>query len=542
MIKDKYLKYIPKPLLEDIVKNNVIPFVGAGFSKNAEYDVSVTMPDWYELGRKVSESIDGYNYSEPIDAFSYYEALYSRPALVSVLMNELLYGKVRPSTAHENFCKLFKNIIFTTNYDSLLEDQLKQLSRPTSVIVEEERLSINIVEETKVIKLHGDFDHPAKMVITEDDYDLYINRNPIFATFVSSCFVTNTMLLVGYSLNDADFRSMWKIINDRLGKLKRTAYSIQVDASNEEVEKFKRRGITVINIPGNKSDYKRIYTELFAEIGEYVNRQNQNSAESSDEKVNEQLILPAESNRLCFLSCTWNRLSLVKKVLRPVLVNNHISVISADQIETVGGNIIDSIETSVNKSKFVIIDLSSLESTFLPYEISYVLRTKEKENILFIADEETMTSANLDSYRKACEYNKTVVDPNFRIITYSSNKAENNEFYDKLNSMIAQCIKESSRSFAVAERLIEKEEYSAAVVSGYSDFEFECRNRLVDEDNHSNKVPLWELTRNFELTNEQRAKLNDITKMRNAIVHLKYEAKKKEAINAIYFLKDLVAN
>ena len=32
----KYLHLIPKPLLDDFVNNRVIPFVGAGFSKNAD--------------------------------------------------------------------------------------------------------------------------------------------------------------------------------------------------------------------------------------------------------------------------------------------------------------------------------------------------------------------------------------------------------------------------------------------------------------------------------------------------------------------------
>lgn len=32
----KYILSIPKPLLNDFVNNRVIPFVGAGFSKNAD--------------------------------------------------------------------------------------------------------------------------------------------------------------------------------------------------------------------------------------------------------------------------------------------------------------------------------------------------------------------------------------------------------------------------------------------------------------------------------------------------------------------------
>lgn len=36
------------------------------------------------------------------------------------------------------------------------------------------------------VKLHGDFNHPDRMVITENDYDMYIEWNPVFATYISS--------------------------------------------------------------------------------------------------------------------------------------------------------------------------------------------------------------------------------------------------------------------------------------------------------------------------------------------------------------------
>ena len=34
--KQTYISYVPKPLLDDFVLNRVVPFVGAGFSKNAD--------------------------------------------------------------------------------------------------------------------------------------------------------------------------------------------------------------------------------------------------------------------------------------------------------------------------------------------------------------------------------------------------------------------------------------------------------------------------------------------------------------------------
>lgn len=85
------------------------------------------------------------------------------------------------------------------------------------MIVSEERLPISTHEKTKLIKLHGDFNHPERMLITENDYDTFIEKNKILSTYISNLFITKTLLLVGYSFEDSDIRILWKIIGSRLG-------------------------------------------------------------------------------------------------------------------------------------------------------------------------------------------------------------------------------------------------------------------------------------------------------------------------------------
>ena len=58
------------------------------------------------------------------------------------------------------------------------------------------------------------------------------------------------MILIGYSLDDYDFRSIWQIINSRLGGMAQPAYCITVGASSEKIAKYKRRNIRVINLEG----------------------------------------------------------------------------------------------------------------------------------------------------------------------------------------------------------------------------------------------------------------------------------------------------
>src|SRR5699024_5745043 len=133
-------------------------------------------------------------------------------------------------------------------------------------VVSEERLPISTHERTKLIKLHGDFNHPERMVITEYDYDTYVDKNKILSTYISNLFITKTLLLIGYSFDDSDIRTLWQIIGSRLGKLSTPAYVVLVDASPIEIARFERRNIKVINLPGDKANYPDILDEFFSEI------------------------------------------------------------------------------------------------------------------------------------------------------------------------------------------------------------------------------------------------------------------------------------
>lgn len=100
----KYISSIPKTLLNDFVNNRVIPFVGAGFSKNADIPAGRSMHDWNEIGKLVASEITGYDYdNNAIDALSYYEDLYSRTKLVEFLMKELHFGKIQPGATYKAF-------------------------------------------------------------------------------------------------------------------------------------------------------------------------------------------------------------------------------------------------------------------------------------------------------------------------------------------------------------------------------------------------------------------------------------------------------
>ncbi len=528
-MKYTYLPSIPKPLLNDFVTGRVIPFVGAGFSKNADIPSGLSMPDWNELGKLAADELPDYDYdNNAIDALSYYEDLYSRAKLVELLMKGLHFGKIQPGATYEAFCDLFTGTICTTNFDSLIEDSMTLLHRPVSVVVTKDRLTIGSDDESKIVKLHGDFNHPDKMVITEHDYDIYLEKNPIFATYIANLFITNTMILIGYSLDDNDFRSIWQIINSRLGSMAQPAYCITVGASSEKIAKYKRRNIRVINLEGKPQQYKTILHDLFVELKDYIDCEKDKTAKSIDERINEQMIIPAEDNKLCFLSCAMSRIAQLSALINPVLHNLGITSVRIDDMLMPGDNWIDISRTAIRKSKAAIIDISDSSSNVM-LELGLIKSTKQKQNILILCEEGTSIPVSL-------------IDQ--QILTYTFDIAREKIAYHFVKALrewscrafdieSAFCENKGKLTvFADAYRLFEKGEYSACIVSAYSELEYQISSRHMNswtkDYGLTNQIfRFGKYLRNYFESSNQDA--YELIQLRNKIVHQKYVATEIEA-------------
>ncbi len=92
----EYLQYFPKPFLEDVVQGRCLPFVGAGFSRNARTPHGKTMPDWDGLGRAIADALPEYQYTTALEALSAYAHEYTRAKLVESIA---VQSRVGPSKA-----------------------------------------------------------------------------------------------------------------------------------------------------------------------------------------------------------------------------------------------------------------------------------------------------------------------------------------------------------------------------------------------------------------------------------------------------------
>ena len=254
------------------------------------------------------------------------------------------------------------------------------------------------------------------------------------------------MLLVGYSLDDDDFRGIWHILNNRLGGMTQPAYCIVVGASQAKIARYARRNIHVINLPGEGKDYKTILRDFFIEIKKYISEERDKTVTSKDDRINEQLVIPSDSNRLCFISCTTKRIAQLSSLLYPILYDLGVTPARLDDLLMPGDNWIDTVETIIRKSKYAIVDVTDDSPSVLT---ELAILEEEKKTLQVICERSVELSSSWDKYN---------------VLRYSLDDEENKSFKQQLTKWINGSNKakeEPSTVFMNANRLLEKKEYSA---------------------------------------------------------------------------------
>lgn len=512
----KYIPLIPKPLLDSIVQNRCVPFIGSGFSKNANIPKGRTMLDWTELGKAFAQEMPGYSFTNSLEAISAYEHTYYRAAMVEKMKDLLLTGIVKPGETHRTFSQLQFDIVCTTNFDHLLEESYGLLRRPCNPVISESQLSVAPSQnELLLLKMHGDIYHPDKMIATEEDYDKFIDSNPILATYLSNLLITRTPLFIGYSLEDSDFRQIWQIIKSRLGKLCRLAYTIKIGASETEKKRFERRGVKVVNIEGDPKDYSKILEELFKELKHYWD-ENVNTLSGSE--TQSELAMPSDyqTRRLCYFSVAPQSLSFYRDYFFPIAITHGFVPVTAEAVISADDNMMAKVSSIISKSEYFFLDLESKEAM---YDWGQIMSQGKTKSNIFILRTPEIGLSNSKSF-----------NAHYKPDDFYENPEPIIDVAEKWFSEMAD--KMASKAASEPERLLNKNEYKAAVISVMMLLEVELR-RLV------NVKPGVMLTGLYQLSNaalelkiinrDDFARIKRWTNLRNTIIHLGVDPEKEYA-------------
>ena len=517
----KYISHFPKPVLDDLVIGKWLPVLGAGMSLNAIVPKGKKMPLWGELSKALTDELRDFTPSSILDGISAYEHEFDRARLVERLLEILLVRDALPGNAHREFCTIPFDIVCTTNFDFLLERQYDATPRYVYPVVDEEQLSIGAGNAgTLLLKLHGDLRHPSRLVITESDYDGFLTNYPLLATYLANQLITKTAMFIGYSLDDPDFRQIWHIVSSRLGRTRRKAYTIAVNARAADVTRYERRGVKVINLPGSREKYGEVLAATFRELREYMRDKVITVSKVTEEQPLRELLLPRDATtRLCFFSLPLELLPFYRERVFPIVQDAGFVPVTADDVVTPGDSISAKIDTLIDRSSVMVAELTSswaqAEYRMAIARIKGARPDPEQRKPLRLI---VVVSGNDQIPPSAQE---------FPVIRRPNNLNEDPDgFVNELGEMLKLLASQTGlERQAEPERLLQVKEYRAAVISAMTLLESTLRERL-------NKSP-WPQTRSpmsmrslLEIATEQglltpqlRRKLDGWMRIRNEVVH-----------------------
>lgn len=388
-MRSKYLRKIPQPLLDDLVSGRWLPIVGAGMSRNAGLGSGKTMPLWSELGEKLAKEIPNFEYESPIDAISAFDHEFSRPKLVEKLSDLLHVYEAAPGAAHRAFCDVPFDIVCTTNFDFLLERQYELTPRPCTALVDEDQLSVNLQgSSVALLKLHGDLSRPKRLVATEEDYDAFLERFPVLSTYLANLLITRTPVLIGYSMSDPDFRQLWQIVEERLGKARRPAYALCVGASPTETARFDRRGVKVVNLSQNLKRPGQVFSETFEELNNYW--QDNNPTESQFDKGFPDQFTRQKEHAIesCFFAIPDSARPFYQTHVFPLVYEVELAILTPEPTMLLGGSFFATIDALVSQASLIIVDTSS---EYAVAEARRAIAREKSTKVLVIAQEGTST-------------------------------------------------------------------------------------------------------------------------------------------------------
>lgn len=311
-MKDQIYKHINK------FETTPFLFVGSGLTRRY-----LGLESWYGLLNKFATEVENNNfafeiYSEEANNQGFEQGEYQKIAeLIEKDFNKLWYRDERYSSSrevykdevkvnktspfkieiakyikesgqvnieqYENEIALFKQIsersisgAITTNYDTFLEDCFEGYDK---YIGQEELLFSPIQGSGEIYKIHGCCDKPKSIIINEEDYKDFEEKNAYLAAKILTIFLEHPIIFIGYSLSDINIQNILKSIikclsQENLKKLKDRLIFIEWNNGEDEdsISQFSK------DFGGGKSldmtkvilkDYSPLYEALIQNKGKY---------------------------------------------------------------------------------------------------------------------------------------------------------------------------------------------------------------------------------------------------------------------------------
>lgn len=228
--------------------------VGAGVSRGGARLLSVDAPLpplWSDLADAMADELYGSEGDrapkDPLRLAEEFRAGLGDAALTDFLRRRIRDESLEPGQIHRDLLDLPWADVLTTNYDTLIERAARDARRGYDVVLAERDLAH--AGGPRIIKLHGSLRDGADVVISEEDYRTYPQRQAAFVNTARQVFIENELCLLGFSGDDPNFLQWAGWVRDRLGDRSRRIYLIgALDLPPVKRRLLETRGIAPIDL------------------------------------------------------------------------------------------------------------------------------------------------------------------------------------------------------------------------------------------------------------------------------------------------------
>ncbi|PCJ39094.1 MAG: hypothetical protein COA81_11045 [Alphaproteobacteria bacterium] len=215
---------------------NVVIFAGSGISTE---NPSVLPNSFYQdICAKIGEENSGLPFPQVMEKFANQHN--GRLNLLTAIKERFQvidsFPELRNNATrfHRELATFYPvDTIVTTNWDRYFEEECG-----ASAFISPEDLAFWDAPGRKVLKIHGSIDNYGSIVATQKDYDTCEKdlREGVIGSILKVLLATKTIVYIGYSLNDDDFRTINSFVRDEMKGLHRQAYIVTPFKNDEHYE------------------------------------------------------------------------------------------------------------------------------------------------------------------------------------------------------------------------------------------------------------------------------------------------------------------